>query len=215
MCADPRPERLLAEPDAPWQLRLTSIKPWPSCRHTHPIIDCALELHALLGGDAIESVEVGTYQAALDVCDNPTPGTEYQAKFSLYHCAAIALLDGEVGLGSFDESARRRSAELCAATRVEVEEPFRSNYPDSWGAELRIRTVSGQSYKVSRRDCRGDPELALSATEMRAKAEALLTYAGLDEPVAGRICDAVLGLPRATETPRIFDDFLDFLGLAQ
>ena len=213
MCDDPQPERLLAAPDAAWQLRLTSIKPWPSCRHTHPVIDCALEIQALLDGDAVESVEIGTYQAALDVCDNPTPETEYQAKFSLYHCAAIALLDGEVGLGSFDERARQRTAGLCAATRVSVEEPYRSNYPDSWGAGLRVRTASGQSFRLSRRDCKGDPELALSAHEMRAKAEGLLAFAGLDAKTAGRVCDAILGLPEAPRMPDIFDDFLAFLDL--
>ena len=44
-CPDAQPERVLAAPEAPWQLRLTSIKPWPSCRHTHPAIEAALALH--------------------------------------------------------------------------------------------------------------------------------------------------------------------------
>ena len=122
MCDDPVVDNLLADADAAWQLRLTSIKPWPSCRHTHPIIDCALELHGLLDGDPVESVAIRTYQAALDVCDNAEPQSEYEAKFSLYHCAAIALLDGAVGLGSFDDAARARTADLCRRVRVEVVE---------------------------------------------------------------------------------------------
>ena len=51
MCADPIPDNILKEPDGPWQLPLTSIKPWPSCRHTHPVIDCALELHKQIDGE--------------------------------------------------------------------------------------------------------------------------------------------------------------------
>lgn len=213
MCDDPVADNLLADAAAPWQLRLTSIKPWPSCRHTHPIIDCALELHGLLAGEPVKSIEIRTYQAALDVCDNPAPRSEYEAKFSLYHCAAVALLDGAVGLGSFDDTARAHTADLCARTRVEVVEPYRSSYPDAWGAEVRVETVSGQSLKVSRRDCRGDPELALSAAEMRAKAEGLLAFAGLGADDAGRLCDAVLELPAAESSPAIFSDFIAMLDL--
>ena len=96
MCIDPIPENILADADGEWQLPLTSIKPWPSCRHTHPLIDCALELHGKLNGEEITHVEIETYQAALAVCNRPDPYTEYQSKFSLYHCAAIAILDGVV-----------------------------------------------------------------------------------------------------------------------
>ena len=90
MCADPIPDNILKEPDGPWQLPLTSIKPWPSCRHTHPVIDCALELHKQIDGETISKIEIDTYQAALDVCNRPEPENEYQAKFSLYHCVSIA-----------------------------------------------------------------------------------------------------------------------------
>ena len=103
MCIDPIPENILKDADGPWQLPLTSIKPWPSCRHTHPTIDCALELHGKLNGETVNNIEIDTYQAALDVCNRPEPENEYQAKFSLYHCVAIALLDGAVTLNSFTE----------------------------------------------------------------------------------------------------------------
>jgi 2-methylcitrate dehydratase PrpD len=34
-CPDADPEAILREPSMVWQLLETSIKPWPSCRHTH------------------------------------------------------------------------------------------------------------------------------------------------------------------------------------
>ncbi|MGD8350284.1 MAG: MmgE/PrpD family protein, partial [Gammaproteobacteria bacterium] len=77
-CPDARPENILAGPEDAWQLRQTSIKPWPSCRHTHPSVDCALEIASMLGGGQAREVEINTYQAALDVCDCPRPQTEYQ-----------------------------------------------------------------------------------------------------------------------------------------
>ncbi len=212
-CDDPAPEKVLEQPDARWQLALTSIKPWPSCRHTHPIIDCALELHGKLEGREIESVEITTYQAALDVCDYPEPETEYQAKFSLYHTAAIALLDGAVGLGSFDAAARARSQSLRQAVRIEIADPYQSNYPVSWGAGVTVHTADGERLETTRKDCKGDPELALDADEMRAKAVGLLCYGGLDEPGAQALCDDILSLPAAPHAPGLFTHFMHHLGL--
>ena len=208
LCPDPAPQRVLADADAPWQLRQTSIKPWPSCRHTHPLVDCALELHALLDGGEIDSVRVATYQAALDVCNRPRPQSEYEAKFSLQHCAAVALTDGAVGLGSFDAAARERVADLGSRVEVVAAEPFVGRYPESWGAEVGVKTVARAAFKVSRRDCRGDPELALDAAEMRAKAMGLLEYGGLATAAATRLCDAVLALPDSVEAPDLLADFL-------
>jgi len=208
MCDDPAPEKVLDDPDAHWQLRLTSIKPWPSCRHTHPVIDCALEIHELLEGQSVDKVDIKIYQAALDVCDNPEPDSEYQAKFSLYHTAAIALLDGAVGLESFNAQARQRSEDLRRATRVSVADPYASSYPLAWGAEVIAIAESGASFKVSRRDCKGDPELALDNAEMRHKALGLLNYGGLDEKTANQLCDAVLSMPEKKEADPIFSRFI-------
>jgi 2-methylcitrate dehydratase PrpD len=211
MCSDPDPDRILDEPNAAWQLCLTSIKPWPSCRHTHPIIDCALEIHQLLDGNQVNKIDIKTYQAALDVCDCPEPESEYQAKFSLYHTAAIAVLDGAVGLNSFDAAARQRSEHLRRQTSVAVADPYASSYPVSWGAEVTARTESGASFKISRKDCKGDPELALDNDEMRIKAMGLLQYGGLDESQARLVCKQVMAMPEAASGSNLFSDFIDHL----
>ena len=213
MCNDPEPVRILEEPESAWQLCLTSIKPWPSCRHTHPIIDCALEIHQMLDGDRVKEIEIRTYQAALDVCDYPMPETEYQAKFSLYHTAAIAVLDGEVGLNSFDDAARQRSEQLRRQTSVTIADPYASNYPASWGAEVTALTESGASLRISRKDCKGDPELALDNDEMRVKAMGLLQYGGLDESQARQLCKQVLAMPETAGGSSLFSDFIDHLDI--
>ena len=214
MCSDPDPDRILGDPNAAWQLCLTSIKPWPSCRHTHPIIDCALEIHRLLDGNQVERIDIKTYQAALDVCDCPMPESEYQAKFSLYHTAAIAILDGAVGLDSFDAKARKRSERLRRETTVTVVDPYASSYPVSWGAEVTVATESGASFKISRKDCKGDPELALDDEEMRLKAMGLLQYGGLDEAQANQVCDKVLNMPATANSSNIFSNFISHIDIS-
>ena len=195
-CADPIPEKILADPDAAWQLALTSIKPWPSCRHTHPVVDCALDINRLLDGR-----------------DNAAPETEYQAKFSLQHTAAIALLDGAVGLDSFDEAARRRAADLRGRVSPVAAEPYRSAYPVSWGARVSVTTATGETLEQMRKDCRGDPELALDHHGMRDKAMGLLQYGGLDEAGAAQLCDSVLALPSAPTCPPLLTDLLRHAGI--
>jgi 2-methylcitrate dehydratase PrpD len=211
MCSDPEPDRILEDPNSAWQLCLTSIKPWPSCRHTHPVIDCALEIHQLLDGNRVSKIDIKTYQAALDVCDCPAPESEYQAKFSLYHTAAIAVLDGAVGLDSFDANARQRSERLRGETSVTVVDPYASSYPVSWGAEVTVVTESGASFKISRKDCKGDPELALDDDEMHSKAMGLLQYGGLDESRADQLCNAVLAMPSSKHSASLFSDFMHHL----
>jgi 2-methylcitrate dehydratase PrpD len=162
----------------------------------------------MLDGEGVEQIEIKTYQSALDVCDNPEPESEYQAKFSLYHTAAIALLDGAVGLESFTPQARQRSENLRRATRVTVADPYASSYPVAWGAEVTVVGASGARFKVSRKDCKGDPELALDNAEMRSKALALLNYGGLDDNVANQVCDTVLSMPTRTGQAPLFSNFI-------
>jgi len=215
MCADPIPDAVLARPDDPWQLRLTSIKPWPCCRHTHPAIDCALELHRELGGAEIQRIDIDTYQAALDVCDRPEPENEYSAKFSLYHCVSFALQYGEVSLDSFDKAAREQTSELRGLTTLHVADPFASRYPQSWGSGVRITTQNGIKLSAQRKDCKGDPELALDKTEMRDKAINLMRYGGLDVTASEAKCDEVLSLPTGTGASVIFSAFTRAIGLDQ
>ena len=209
LCPDPEPDKVLDQPDAPWQLQLTSIKPWPSCRHTHPSIDAALEIHAQLGNKVIESVNVETYQAAIDVCDRIEAHNEYQAKFSLQHCTAKALLDGQVAMDSFNEQARNDALDMCRRVQVNCTDPYKSNYPVSWGASVSVATTDGETITASRRDCKGDPELALNKEEMLDKAQMLMRFAGLSAEQSEGICQRVLAMPESQQPCDLIDGFLE------
>ena len=215
MCADPNPDAVLARPSDPWQLRLTSIKPWPCCRHTHPAIDCALELYGKLNSSEIKSVDIDTYQAACDVCDRPEPENEYAAKFSLYHCVSFALQNGEVRLDSFSAEARKQTRDLRKLTTLHVVDPFASRYPQSWGSGVRVTTQNGNVIAAERKNCKGDPELALNESETRIKAINLMRYGGLDETASEAKCDEVLSLPTSTGKSAIFSAFTRVIGVDQ
>jgi 2-methylcitrate dehydratase PrpD len=202
-CPGATPERVLAAPEAPWQLRLTSIKPWPSCRHTHAIVDAALELHGRVEAGSIAEVRIETYQAALALCDQPAPTSEYEAKFSLQHCAAAALSDGAVTLGSFDGATRARLAALAGRTTAVAAPPYTAAYPERWGARVTLRTTAGETLVADRATCKGDPESPVTPKELRAKAAMLLEHGGFASERAASLIDAVLALPESGALPDV------------
>jgi 2-methylcitrate dehydratase PrpD len=193
-CPDADPAAVLADPQAPWQLTLTSIKPWPCCRHTHPAIDAALEIHGQVATADIASVKVETYQSALDVCDRPNPASEYAAKFSLYHTVAAALQHGHVDFDSFDAGVRSGLDGLRARISIAASEPWVSAYPASWGARVSVTMNDGSVRDAERRGAAGDPELKLDDRQMVDKARMLLEYGGCDAGTTTNIVDGVLAL---------------------
>ena len=200
-CPDADPDAVLGDGEARWQLHETSIKPWPSCRHTHPVIDAALELAPGLDVGAVKEIEVTTYRAALDVCDRPVVLSTYEAKFSLQHCVAAALRGGRVDFGAFDAAARQAAGPLARTIRVSCGEPYDGAYPGAWGGEVALLLADGRRLTARREHCRGDPEAALDAAEMRAKARELLIYGGLDD--AEPVIREILAMAQGGEVPAI------------
>jgi 2-methylcitrate dehydratase PrpD len=209
LCADPIPQAVIADPWRPWELINTSIKPWPCCRHTHPAIDAAIELHAALKGAKIARVSVGAYRAAIDVCDRPLPQDPYSAKFSLQHTVAIALADGRVNQASFDADARARMADERAKVSVGVAPKVDAAYPKAWGVELAVETADGRKLSAARRDAKGDPENPLSKPELTAKARAMLLESGLAEARTDAFIASVLDL--ASDKPVRSLDLLTYV----
>lgn len=207
-CPRANPSAVLAEADAPWQLRTTSIKPWPSCRHTHPAIDAAQAIRSklkdrgqTLTDDMIEAVDVGVYQAAIDVCDRVNPTTEYEAKFSLHHTVAAALLCDQVDFAAFGEQARTNLQATRSKVRPALQEPYASAYPKAWGSSVSLTLKSGETITETRTHAKGDPEAALTRNEMIAKATMLLDHARMLQPV--RFIEAVLALADEGDLPAL------------
>ena len=191
-CPDPDPGAILRDPLAPWQVHATSIKPWPSCRHTHPAIDASLALAGQIDLSSVSVIDVATYAAALDVCDRPVVNTDYEAKFSLQHSVAVALQRGKMDFAAFGDEARADAAPLAAKVRLSAADPYATSYPVSWGAGITVELTDGTRVESVTTECKGDPEAALSADEMIAKARDLMRYAGVND--SARIIDGVLDL---------------------
>jgi len=201
-CPDADPQAVVRDPDAPWQLLQTSLKPWPSCRHTHPAVDAAQALRPQLADfERIDRIEVETYQAALDVCDRPEPQSEYQAKFSLQHGVAAALALPAVDFAAFDQSARSALSSLRARVRLRVAEPYASAYPRAWGSAVTVILADGSRLSAQRTQAKGDPEAPLVREEIIAKAGMLLQFGGAADPDS--LIAAVLALADDGPLPKL------------
>lgn len=208
LCPDAEPERVLA-PAPGWKLRETSFKPYPSCRHTHPAIDAALEvrerLEAIGGPEVVERVRISSYPIALRITDNRTPASTYAAKFSIQFCVAAALARGKPGLASF-EGERLGDAEvrrLVLASEVEVSPGLAAAYPTRWGARVEVGTSDGRSLAAERTTAKGDPEAPLTDSELDDKVRGLCAYGGLDRAATERLLRACRALPRGGPAPEL------------
>jgi 2-methylcitrate dehydratase PrpD len=200
-CPDAIPDRVLADTPG-WKLPETSFKPYPSCRHTHPAIDAALELRERLGtgnGGAleVECVRVLSYPIALRITDNPAPTSSYAAKFSMQFCVATALAEGKPGLASFEPD-RLNDPEvqtLVEHSVVEVSSKLAAAYPQRWGARVEVTTAEGQTHAAERSSAKGDPENDLTDAELDEKVHDLCIYGGMSSSEAEELIRACKALP--------------------
>jgi 2-methylcitrate dehydratase PrpD len=196
MCPGADARDVVRARDAGWAIHDTSFKPWPACRHAHAAIDAALALRREIDLGAAKRVTVRTYPDALAFCDRPAPRTAIEARFSLQHSVAVALLDGPPPLAAFEPAAIARAdvARLRAVVAVAAADPYAAAYPARYGAEVEIELAGGARRVARVPDALGDPENPLDEAGLRTKALALMTAGGLDAPRGERLADACLAL---------------------
>lgn len=172
-----------------WKLPGVSIKPYPSCRHTHSAVDAALRLRHQLGrieASDIAAVEVWGYHSVLDLCNNPNPNNQYSAKFSIHYTVARALLDGHLRLNDFtdEQMSEPRVREVMARTTVRLDDRLDSLYPAQFPARVALTLSDGRSLSEEVLSPKGDPENALSREELEQKFLGMLDgtpYAGREQ----------------------------------
>ncbi|NMM78108.1 hypothetical protein B2J88_43650 [Rhodococcus sp. SRB_17] len=168
---------LLLDTDG-WQFQDTRIKPWPSCRLSHPYVSAALALREHLQGAGVRSMVVSVNASAAKLCaplaDRRRPRTLQDAKYSVPYMTAFTLVRGTVDLNTLHLEGLSDPAVLAVADSIEIAE----NLPDKPGhppAEIRAVTTDGREISVRAED------FDLSDEGLRAKFDACLAYAGRPE----------------------------------
>jgi 2-methylcitrate dehydratase PrpD len=109
-----------------WELAQNTYKPYPCGIVGHPVIDACLELRdeTRVAPEAIEGIEVRVHPLVRLMMGNATPRTGLEAKLSIQHCAAAALIHGQVGVREFTDTCVNDPAVAALRGRVTlVEDP--------------------------------------------------------------------------------------------
>jgi 2-methylcitrate dehydratase PrpD len=89
-----------------WELAHNAYKPYPCGIVSHPVIDACLALRdeARIAPDAIARIELRVHPLVRMLMGNAAPLTGLEAKLSIQHCAAAALIFGHVGVPEFTDA---------------------------------------------------------------------------------------------------------------
>lgn len=166
---------LLLAPEG-WQFAATQLKPWPSCRLSHPYVAAALDLRAQLRGAGIERMRVAVNASAAKLCaplaDRRRPRTLQDAKYSVPYMTAFALVHGAVDLDNLHLDALADPRVLAVADRIDIAETL----PDQPGhppAVIDAVASDGRTLRATAGD------FGLDGEGVRAKFHACLAHAGL------------------------------------
>jgi 2-methylcitrate dehydratase PrpD len=174
-----------ADLGARWAVTENYLKPYPSCRYTHPPLDALRELGDVDPG-RVERVVVDTYANAADMA-HQHPETRTGAKFSIPYVLARYLVSGSVSLADFEPERVAEPAVQELAGRVAVceDDGFEAAFPEDWGARVTVHLADGRSLAGERAYPRGDHRDSLDDETLAAKLDELLSLGLPDDRVAG------------------------------
>ena len=108
-----------------WETQRITIKPYPSCQLMHVTLDAVREVLPLDPADVVEIVAHVHPDSASIVCEPAAvkvePRTSYDAKFSLPWSVAALVVDGSVGIATYDLESIARPGVVDLARRVRTQ----------------------------------------------------------------------------------------------
>ena len=163
-----------------WELLNNTYKPYPCGIVMHSVIDACLALRQQIAADEIAEIVISGEQLLLDRGDRPVTN-ERDARVSIHHCAAVALLFGAAGVREFAEETVHDPA--VVALRARTKARLDSASPRG-AATASVLTHDGRRLEATVLHAKGSVEHPLSDQEIEAKVRALAPVARIDEVIA-------------------------------
>ena len=167
-------------------------KPYASCRYTHPPVEAAIHLRNQynISADEVKSIKVDTYDLAVSGHDHTDIQGAYSAKMSTPYSTAVALIYGKAGLQEFENDVLTDPEVNTLVRKVHVvaNADMSKAFPKKQTAVLTIETAKG-CYSERVDYPKGEPENPLNEDEFRARYEALMSYAGIDQAIYTSVFD--------------------------
>jgi 2-methylcitrate dehydratase PrpD len=185
--------RMLGGLGESFELAKNTYKPYPAGIVFHAVIDACVRLRGRLGGrvDGIAAITVRG-SALLLARGDRVVRNERDARVSIHHCAAVALLIGAAGVEEFSQAAvtRPEIVALRQKARAELDPSLRDG-----AAQVEIELLSGERLSEIVMAAHGSLADPLSDGEIEAKLRAGLRLGGADWD-GEAVIDAVWRLDR-------------------
>lgn len=184
-----------------YEALLNTYKPFACGIVIHPTIDGCIQLrneHGL-NADAIQAIELQVHPLVLELTGKRSPKTGLEGKFSVYHSAAIAIIDGRGGIQQFSDEAVRDAATIRLRDRVLVR--IDPAMPED-AARINILRKDGRAFTKFVEHAIGSAKRPMKDQELEAK------FNDLVEPVlqkerAARLQRACWALERTSDVSQI------------
>jgi 2-methylcitrate dehydratase PrpD len=196
---------LLLDPQA-WLAQQIQLKPWPSCRLSHPYVAAALALRRNTGAAEPARIEAHVNASAAKLCrplaERRIPATLQDAKYSIPWMIAFTLVHGDVDLDVLGQAALRDTRVLALAQRVEVFEtlPDRAGHPPAF---IRMQAADGRTWE-------SPPDIERLVDGMdedgaRRKFDGCIAHAGLAPAQGNALWTRLLALSREPDMDFLFE----------
>lgn len=184
MMADSYDESRLLDWDGVYAVEKVYLKPYASCRHTHPEIEAAFTIRHQEGFDATKicGIKVTTYKGVLGKHDFNTVYGESSARMSIPYSLAVALCTGKAGIEEFTDRYIQNPLvqKLTKIAVIEGDEELSRLVPDKRVAIVTVQQTDGKTFVNRVEYPKGEPENPLSEDELFAKFSSMTDHAQID-----------------------------------
>ncbi len=168
---------------SPFKILDTYIKFYPAEYHSQSAIESAIELKSKIGViDAIESIEVRTFDAAYEIigsgAEKWNPKTRETADHSLPYCVAVALKDGKVELNQFSEERIKDPMlhRLMQKVTITRDAELNRQYPEAMPNLIEIVTKDGRRFLKMITHPKGHPKNPMTDKEVEIKFKTMAAH---------------------------------------
>jgi 2-methylcitrate dehydratase PrpD len=116
------PEALVNEMGRRWEITRNGHKPYACGVVLHPVIDAVIAIHSQANIDPlrVEAIELRVNPLVISITGVEEPATGLQSKFSVYHSAAVALIDGAARIPQYTDERASDPAVMALRRRVKA-----------------------------------------------------------------------------------------------
>ena len=191
-----KPDQLVAGLGEGWQIETNGHKPYACGILLHPLIDAVIELksRSTAGLSSVSEITLRVHPEALTVSGIAAPATGLQAKFSAFHSAAAAFVDGAAGVDQYTDAKANDPGIVAVRQKVKAvaDDSLRKD-------EARAVLIAGETREeVHIKHASGTAANPMSDTAIAAKFEANATPA-IGKDRARQACDLVWELEKVKD----------------